>query len=222
MNNEKLKDIRLTKKAKYGFAGMFLVAALGITMASVATRGNSDDITNPSTNNQQVTVTPDVPEQDAPVVIQEEEKLGLPFTIDAKIKTYYFDANDTSKEQENALIYYNGMYTPSTGVDYFYNNSNFEVVAAFSGIVTEKKVDPVFGATLYIKSEENPNLVAVYASLANIEVNVGDRVKQGDKLARAGSNTINASMGNHLNFSLLINNKKVDPLDYYSKVIKKI
>ena len=220
MNKEKLKEIRLTKKAKYGVASMFLVAILGIGVASVATRGNSGDVTN--NENQQVTVTPDTSENEAPVVVAEDEKMGLPFTVDAKIKTYYFDASDTSKEQENALIYYNGMYTPSTGIDYAYNNSNFVVVAAFSGIVTEKKVDPVYGATLYVKSDENPNVVAVYASLANIEVSVGDRVKQGDQLARAGSNTINASMGNHLNFSLLVDGKKVDPLDYYLKVIKEI
>ena len=65
-------------------------------------------------------------------------------------------------------------------------------------------------------------LMAVYASLTDVDVSVGDSVKQGEVIARAGSNTVNSSMGNHLNFSLLLNNKKVNPLNYYSKVIKEI
>lgn len=218
MSNEKLKEIKLTKRAKYGFASMFLVATLGIGLASVATRGNQDDII----NNEQVTVTPDNPSDDSPVVVVEDEKLSKPFTVDATIKTYYFDINDTSSNQENALIYYNGMYTPSTGVDYFLNNTTFDVISAFSGVVMEKKVDPLYGATLYIKSNDNQSLVAMYASLSNISVNVGDKVEQGQVIAKAGSNTINSSMGNHLNFSLLKDNKTINPLNVYSKLVKDI
>jgi stage II sporulation protein Q len=197
---------------------MLLVAVLDIGFASVATRGNDEDIN----HNQQVTVTPETPEEDEPVVVVEDEKLSKPFVVDAIIKTYYFDMNDTSKNQENALIYYNGMYTPSTGVDYFLNNSTFDVISAFSGVVTEKKVDPLYGATLYIKSDDNSSLVAMYSSLSDIKVNVGDKVEQGQVIAKAGSNTINSSMGNHLNFSLLKNNKTINPLNYYLKLIKDI
>ena len=218
MSNEKLKEIRLTKRAKYGFTSMFLVAALGVGVASVATRGNEDDII----HNNQVTVTPDTPDEDSPVVVVEDEKFSKPFIVDASIKTYYFDINDTSKNQENAMIYYNGMYTPSTGVDYFLNNTAFDVISAFSGVVTEKKVDPLYGATLYIKSNDNQSLVAVYASLSNISVNVGDNVEQGQVIAKAGNNTINSNMGNHLNFSVLKDNKNINPLNLYSKIVKDI
>ena len=65
MSNEKLKEIRLTKRAKYGFASMFLVASLGIGVASVATRGNADDVV----NNQHESVIPQQPSQDEPVVV---------------------------------------------------------------------------------------------------------------------------------------------------------
>ena len=114
------------------------------------------------------------------------------------------------------------MYTPSLGIDYFYNNTSFDVVSVFSGVVIEKKVDPLYGATVYLKSETNPNLVAVYASLSDVKVNVGDNVSQGEVIAKAGNNTINSSMGNHLSFSLLKENKNVNPLDYFSKIIKEI
>lgn len=215
MNNEKIKQIKLTKRAKYGFISMFLVAAVGVGTASVLTRGNVDDV-----NNQHVNVIPPSSD-DEQVIVMEDEKFILPFTVDATIKTYYFDANSKDANQENALIYYNGMYTPSKGVDYFYNNVNFDVISAFSGVVLEKKVDPLYGATLYIKSNDN-NLVAVYASLSDVKVNVGDKVDQGQVIARAGNNTINSNLGNHLNFSLLKENKNINPLNYYSKLVKDI
>lgn len=218
MSNEKIKEIKLSKQAKYGLGTLALVAIFGIGFASIATRGTNDEII---VDNQPVIEVPDTPQPDTPVVVIEDEKLAQPFTIDASIKTYYFDAKDTSDNQENALIYYNGMYTPSKGIDYFYNNLAFDVTAAFSGTITEKKVDPLYGATLYIKSNEN-NLVAVYSSLSDINVNVGDKVEQGQVIARAGNNTLNSNMGNHLNFSLLKDNKNINPLDYYTKVIKNI
>lgn len=218
MSNEKTKEMKLTKRAKIGIGSIFLVGILSIGVASIATRGNNDDITN---NNQQVVSPDDSTNDDTPVVVIENEKLAKPFTVDATIKTYYFDINDDSKNQENALIYYNGMYTPSKGVDYAYNNVAFDVVASFSGTVTEKKVDPLYGATVYIKSDDN-QLVAVYSSLSDIAVNVGDKVKQGQLIAKAGNNTINSNLGNHLNFSLLKDNKHINPLDYYSKVVKDI
>ena len=218
MSNEKLKEIRLTKKAKYGFGTMFLVAAFGIGFASLATQASKDDYVAPVVNVDPVI---DDGNKEEPVVVVEDEKLVKPFSVNATIKTYYFDLNDTSKNQENALVYYNGMYTPSNGVDYFYNNVAFDVMASFSGTVIERKVDPLYGASVYIKSNDN-DLVAIYSSLSDVKVNVGDKVNQGDIIAKAGNNTINSNLGNHLNFSLLKNNKYINPLTYYSKVIKEI
>ena len=216
MKNEKLKEFKLSKKAKYGFGTMFFVGAFAIVFASIATRSEIDVV-----EDQIVNVTPPQ-EEDDPVIVVEDEKFAKPFDVDAMVKTYYFDVNDNSKNQESALIYYNGMYTPSLGVDYFYNNNAFDVLASFSGVVIDKKVDPLYGVSLYIKSSDNDSLIAVYSSLSDVKVNVGDVVKQGDKIAKAGSNTINSSMGNHLNLVLLKNGKNIDPLDYYSKVIKDI
>lgn len=219
--NDKIKEFKLTRRAKYGIVTLSLATVLGIGVAAFATDNDDVVVNNNNDNDQQVTITPDKPENDEPIVVVENEKLAKPFTVDATIKTYYFDANDESKQQENALIYYNGMYTPSIGVDYFYNNVAFDIVAAFSGTVVDKKVDPLYGATVSIKSKDN-DLIAVYSSLSNITINVGDEVKQGDIIAKAGSNTINSNMGNHLNFSLIKNNKNINPLNYYSKEIKDI
>ena len=218
--NKKLKEIKLTRRAKYGVVTMCLAAFLGIGVASFASEKDEVVVNNNNGEDQQVTVNPPV-EDDDQVVVFETEKLEKPFSVNAVIKTYYFDINDESKEQENALIYYNGMYTPSTGVDYFYNNVSFDVRAAFSGVVVDKKVDPLYGVVVSVKSKNN-DLIAVYASLTDVVVNVGDEIEQGQVIAKAGSNTINSSMGNHLNFSLLKSNKYINPLNYYQKEIKDI
>ena len=212
--NEKLKDIRLTKSAKYGFGSMFFVAAFAIAIASIV---NNIPVSN--RENEVVNVDKGN-EEETPVVVVEEEKLIKPFDIDASIKTYYFDVNDTSKNQENALIQYNGMYTPSYAIDYFYSNVAFDVKSAFSGTVAEKKVDPLYGVMLYVKNDNG--LMAIYSSLSNVKVNVGDKVNQGDILAKAGNNTLNSNMGNHLNFALEKNGQRINPLNYYSKNIKDI
>ena len=212
--NEKLKDIRLTKSAKYGFGSMFFVAAFAIAIASIV---NNIPVSN--RENEVVNVDKGN-EEETPVLVVEEEKLIKPFDIDASIKTYYFDVNDTSKNQENALIQYNGMYTPSYAIDYFYSNVAFDVKSAFSGTVVEKKVDPLYGVMLYVKNDNG--LIAIYSSLSNVKVNVGDKVNQGDILAKAGNNTLNSNMGNHLNFALEKNGQRINPLNYYSKNIKDI
>ena len=56
----------------------------------------------------------------------------------------------------------------------------------------------------------------------DISVNVGDSVKQGDVIAKAGTNTIDALLNNHLHFSLMKNGKVINPNKYYSQTLKNI
>jgi stage II sporulation protein Q len=196
MENEKLREIKLSNASKYTVLTLSLMGAIGLGAIGI------NNLVNPET--EQVisdgvsNVEGETPEE---IVSVKEEKLERPFTVNAQVKTYYYDLKDEASIRENALVFYNGSYTPSIGMNYFYNNQNFDVVASFSGEIIEKKVDPMYGVTIYLK--HNDGLVAVYSSLSELSVNVGDKVKQGDVLAKAGTNTIDASMGNHLNFSLL-------------------
>jgi len=216
--SQNIKEIKLTKKAKYGFVTMALVAVFGIGLASLTNL----DMGKKTESVTKIVEKPNDSSEDVPVVVVGDEKLDKPYSVNAGIKTYYFDINDTSSNQENALIYYNGMYSPSCAIDYFYNNVAFEVKSVFEGSVIEKKVDPLYGVTIYVRSSENPELVAVYASLSDASVAVGDTVEQGTVIAKAGTNTLNSSMGNHLNFSLLKNNKSINPLNYFGKTVKEI
>ena len=215
MENKKIREIKLSNASKYTVLTLSLMGAIGLGAVGI------NNLVNPET--EQVisdgvsNVEGETPEE---IVSVKEEKLENPFTVNAQVKTYYYDLKDDASIRENALVFYNGSYTPSTGMNYFYNNQNFDVVASFSGEIIEKKVDPMYGVTISLK--HNDGLVAVYSSLSEVSVNVGDKVKQGDVLAKAGTNTIDASMGNHLNFSLLKNDNYINPRDNFSKIIKDI
>ena len=214
MEKEKLREVKLTRASKYTLLTACLIGAIGFGLTRIDDK--TDNIPSESVNSN-IEETPVVEED---VVVKEEEKLILPFKVNAQIKTYYYDLSDDGNTREKALVYYNGTYTPSVGIDYFYNNQNFDVVASFSGKVIEKKVDSLYGITLYISNENG--LMSAYSSLTDVKVSVGDIVKQGDVVAKAGSNTINSSMGNHLNFSLLKNDKHINPIGNFSKNIKDI
>ncbi len=219
MANQKLKKVSLTKEVKAAIVVSLLAIFLFGGIMIFANRGGNGDqvVVNPSDDNKDP-VTPDDPTPVNPP--QVEEKLLKPYNVNVKVERYYFDVNDPVEKQELSICEYKGRFTPSTAMEYSYNNTKFDILAAFSGVVTERKVDPLYGYMVYIKNDDG--LVAVYASLSDVAVNVGDNVKQGDVIAKAGSNTIDATLGNHLHFSLMKNNKLLNPSKYFNEVLKNI
>ena len=218
MAKEKLKKVSLAKEVKAAIVVSLLAIFLFGGIMIFANRNGDDAVV--------VNPTPDNGDNDdnqnqqpeTPVVV--EEKLLKPFNVNAKVERYFFDLADSAEIQELSILEYKGKYTPSTAMEYTYNNTKFDVVAAFSGVVTERKLDPLYGYIVYIKNDNG--LTAVYGSLTDVAVNVGDNVKQGDVIAKAGTNTIDASLGNHLHFSLMKNSELLNPNKYYSQILKNI
>ena len=68
----------------------------------------------------------------------------------------------------------------------------------------------------YVIIDHGDGTSTVYAHMLKdtVEVNVGDKVNQGQKLGLMGSS--GSSTGNHLHFEVRINGEKVDPLQYVS------
>ena len=221
MAKEKLKKVSLTKEVKAAIVVSLLAVFLfgGIMIFSnrvendqVVVNPNEDvNVNNPSNGGNQN-------DPQTPVVV--EEKLLKPFNVNAKVERYFFDITDPAEKQELSLLEYKGKYTPSYSMEYTYNNAKFDVVAAFSGVVTERKVDPLYGYMIYIKNDQG--LTAVYGSLIDVKVNVGDNVKQGDIIAKAGTNTIDVGLNNHLHFALMKNSETINPNKYYGQVLKNI
>ena len=219
MAKEKLKKVSLTKEVKAAIVVSILAVFLFGGIMIFANRGGEDVVVvNPSPDEGNNNEDNDNQGTEPPIIV--EEKLLKPFNVNAKVERYFFDLTDSAEIQELSILEYKGKYTPSTAMEYSYNNAKFDVVAAFSGVVTERKMDPLYGYMLYIKNDNG--LVAIYASLSDINVNVGDNVKQGDVIAKAGTNTIDANLNNHLHFSLMKSNKVLNPNKYYSQILKNI
>lgn len=218
MAEKKLKKVSLTREVKAAVVVSLLAVFLFGGIMIFANRGNGDQtvVVNPS--DDEVVTPDDSTGNETPVVVV--EKLLKPFNVNAKVERYFFEKDDSSEIQELSLVEYKGKYTPSTSMEYSYNNTKFDVIAAFSGVVTERKLDPVYGYIVQIKNDDG--LVAVYGSLSDVKVNVGDSVKQGDVIAKAGTNTIDAVLNNHLHFALTKDGKLINPNKFYGQTLNSV
>lgn len=90
-------------------------------------------------------------------------------------------------------------------------NNGDEVVSAISGEVTEAACSPEHGNYVVISGEDNVRIL--YAHLSDISVSAGQSVAAGDRVGSAGA-TGNAT-GVCLSFFVYVNDKAVDPMDFY-------
>ena len=149
MAKEKLKKVSLTKEVKAAIVVSILAIFLfGGIMIFANRESENVTVVNPSVdgdnNNNEEGNQPQTP-----VVVQ--EKLLKPFNVNAKVERYFFDKEDSEEIQEQSILEYKGKYTPSKAMEYSYNNLKFDVVASFSGVVTERKLDPLYGYMVYKK-----------------------------------------------------------------------
>ena len=132
------------------------------------------------------------------------------------IKTKFYDFNAKPEDQEAALVYYDNTYNQSTGVDITVKNGEaFDVLASLSGTVTRVEEDAVLGNVIEI--EHDNGVVTQYQSVKEIKVKVGDEVKQGQVLAKAGQSLFNEKAGTHVHFEIRKDGVAVNPTNYFNK-----
>lgn len=92
--------------------------------------------------------------------------------------------------------------------------SGTEVKAAGDGVVIGvTKNMPGYGNLVEV--EHKKNFVTRYAHLKNIDISLGARVKQGERLGTVGATgNVRGADPSHLHFELLYNGNRVDPLKY--------
>ena len=61
-----------------------------------------------------------------------------------------------------------------------------------------------------------------YASLKEVVVEAGDKVKQGDKIGTAGKNIFNESGGIHVHFELHKDGIEVNPENFFNEPVSKL
>ena len=158
-------------------------------------------------------------EQRVPVV-SIDYKISRPYTDgDVKIVTHFYDYKSDSDTQEKSLIYYEGIYMPSSGVSYS-SGEVFDVIAIYDGKVKEVKDDTTLGNVITIEHENG--IISIYQSVSDISVKEGDTVSRGQTIAKSGTSNISTNLGNHLYFELIIDGECVNPENYYDKSINEL
>ena len=141
------------------------------------------------------------------------ETLKYPFKEellnDVTILQEFYDVQADEATREKALLVFNQVFTTSTGVSLAINSEPFEVVAAMSGEVTKVKMDVFTGNQITIT---HPNgMETRYSSVSDILVKEGDKVTQGEPIAKSQENEWNPTAGIHLHFEVLEDGVLVNP-----------
>lgn len=135
-----------------------------------------------------------------PVAKKEALQVELPF----------YDEKATDAEREAALVQVGTTFTPHMGIDFVDpSGKTFDVLAALSGKVTYVKTEPTNGNVIEITHAGG--LVTVYQSVTDVAVAVGDEVRQGTVIAKAGRNDLERDLGIHLHYETRSNGKPVNP-----------
>ena len=74
-------------------------------------------------------------EEDAPLIQlpDSEAQFILPFLVEAEVVNAFFDGSD---HEVDDFTYYEGVYRANQGIDYAYNNENFDVIEKFLNMMS--------------------------------------------------------------------------------------
>lgn len=155
-----------------------------------------------------------------PVVSYKEEKVIKPFEVEnVEVVKDFYDKDADASIQEKSLIMYQNTYMPNTGVLYK-ANEEFNVVAVLDGTVADIVADEIMGNIVTIKHSNN--LATVYQSLNEVDVLIGDLIKQGDVIGSSGSNKVESSSDNMLLFEVINNGEYINPNQFYEMNTKEL
>lgn len=153
-------------------------------------------------------------------VVASDTKIIKPYTdSEIKILKDYYDYKADETVQQNSILVYDKTYLQSSGVSYG-GKEDFDVVSILDGTVISVKEDELLGNVVEIKHENN--MISVYQSLKDVTVKENDTVKQGQVIAKGGTNNLSKDLGSHLYFELIIDGKIVNPANYYDKTLNEL
>lgn len=206
---KKILNAFSNEKVQKGIFISMLLLVFGIFIVSIYVTDNSETPEEPdngennnNNNNENNNNTPENPEP---------EKYKAPCDpLSCSMIRYFYSLDDDTATQEMSLIQVGSTYQMSKGVTYKQeNDSEFDVLATLSGVVTDIQESPLYGNVIVIDHGEN--VKSEYISVSNIKVSVGDEVTQGDVIATSGMSQYDALASNHLHFRVSVNGTYVDP-----------
>jgi len=153
-------------------------------------------------------------------VINLETKIMRPYvSTDVKIGKDFYNYEDEAGTQTNSIIFYENTYMQNSGVDYIAENV-FDVQTILDGEVIEIKKEDLLGNIVTIR--HNNDIISVYQSLSEVNVEKGEQVTQGQIIGKSGTSTLNKNLNNHLHFELIIQGQVKDPENYFDKKLNEI
>ena len=143
-----------------------------------------------------------------------ESSISKPYNSqDVKISKYFYLEEDEESKQQQSLIRYENIYMPNTGILYS-SLKEFDIISILDGKVTSVKEDEILGNIIEI--EHSNNIVSIYQSIKDVQVKIGDQVKQGDVIAKSGSNKLENEQDNCLHFELYKDGTLINPEELYN------
>jgi stage II sporulation protein Q len=207
---KKLLSKRWVFPAAYMAAAAIIVTILWLNAGNQG-KGSQHDVQGVSSVTGQVDANGKTSPDAQPVTVN-GETLNWPVAKFDSFKTEmaFYDQTGTDEQRQAAVVEYDHKFIPHTGVDLTRKDAkDFEVVAAMSGKVTVAEQTPLNGYEVHIQHASG--IETVYQSLKDLQVKVGDEVKQGDTIAKAGTSQLEASEGTHVHFEVVNNGESVNP-----------
>lgn len=148
-------------------------------------------------------------------VISTQKSIIKPFNnADVKVSKDFYNYLGEESSQQNSIIYYENTYMQNSGIDYCSENV-FDVISILDGTVIDIKKDNILGTIVEIRHTNE--LISIYQSLSEVNVNIDDTVNQGQIIGKSGKSNLNLNSENCLHFELYYRGQIVNPTDYYDK-----
>lgn len=151
-------------------------------------------------------------------VVNQDEKIQKPYQSEnVSVYKSFYEQDASEEEQQNSIIYYEGIYMQNSGVDY-QSEESFDVLSSLSGTVTDVSEDTLLGNSIEIRNSSE--VVTLYQCLSDVTVAKGDTITQGQVIAKSGTCKLNNGIQNALHFEIYKNGTVINPLKYYDKSVK--
>lgn len=145
------------------------------------------------------------------------ETVNHPFLHDGvEIAKDYYDKNKDEEARKKSLLFYKNTYMQNTGILYA-SKEKFDVVSVLDGTVTSITKDEILGNVVEIAHTNE--LITVYHCLDEVNVNVGDSVKQNDTIGKSGSVSVDDGYDNALLFEVNYKGEIINPTEFYNMKI---
>jgi len=148
------------------------------------------------------------------VAKEESDSIVKPFASDkVQVSKGFYDINAEESSQQKSLIYYERTYMENTGVLYT-STEKFDAIATMDGTIKDIKEDEVLG--IVVEVENTSKVTTIYYSLGELNVAVGDTIKQGDVIGTSGTNKLESENTNALLFEVYIDGNLKNPEEFYN------